>query len=208
MNPVEPVRSHRMPLLPRSATFRRWFAWVAVLLAVLIGYAITALTPGEATEQRAFVSTGAMYQLVQTDPFEATVTGVRGASVVEVDSKKYTTSGVWVVVTMRLKAHGGKPIRVSYAGLRDAAGRKYEQPSRFLAPAYGCELEPGIPVTADFIFEVPATVATGLSVEVAPGLDQRMGAMVRITIPQSAATVLTWQQNSTPLQVGAPKLAS
>ena len=124
------------------------------------------------------------------------MTGVRGASVVEVDSKKYTTSGVWVVVTMRLKAHGGKPMRLSYAGLRDAAGSKYEQPSRFLAPAYGCELEPGIPVTADFIFEVPATVATGLSVEVAPGLDQRMGAMVRITIPQSAAAVLTWAHST------------
>ena len=60
VNPVEPVRSHRMPLLPRSG--RRsggWFAWVAVLVAVLIGYAITAVDAGEATEQRPFVSTGA-----------------------------------------------------------------------------------------------------------------------------------------------------
>jgi hypothetical protein len=201
-----PVRSHRMPLVPRSG--RRWIAWLAVLVTLLLGYAISQYTPGEATQQRPFVSTGSMHHVVSTRPFDAMVTGVRGASAVEVDLKKYTTSGVWVVVTMRLLAHPGKPVRIGYAGLVDAAGRKYDEPGRFSAPAFGCQLEPGVPVTAQFVFEVPVAVATGLSIEVAPGLDQRMGAMVRIAIPVPDSAVAGWRQTTTPLTVDAPKVAT
>ena len=204
----EPIRSHRMPLLPRTGRRRGLFAWAAVLVTILLGYAITQYTPGEATQQRPFVTTGAGRHTVSTKPFDATVTDVRGSAAVEVDLKKYTTSGVWIVVTMRLLAHPGKPVRLGYAAVFDRAGNKYDQPARFSAPAFGCQLEPSVSTVAQFVFEVPVAAASGLSIEVAPGLDQRMGAVARIAIPASSSSVSRWAHSTDPIAVDAPKVAA
>ena len=100
--------------------------------------------PGEATEQRPYVTTGAGRHTVSTKPFDATVTDVRGSAAVEVDLKKYTTSGVWIVVTMRLLAHPAS--RCGSATPRCLTPPATSTTSRpgSSAPAYGCQLEPGV----------------------------------------------------------------
>jgi hypothetical protein len=212
MTPDElPIRSHRRDLLPdtrQGRLMRRIVAAVLIIAALAIGSAITSHTPDTDDAQRAFVRTGVLGSAVDVRTFDVTVLGVRGAAQITQDDTAHDTSGVWIIVRLRLTARTN-PTVVSYAVLRDAQGRTYRATGRIDQSLLdGRPLEPGVPVTVELAFEVPTSVATGLSIQLAESEgDQRMDALARIRIPVTAAQVGQWRSDKTAATVAAPALS-
>ena len=212
MTESPPLRSHRRALLPdtfwgRSA--RRLGAAVLVVAALAIGTAITDHTPDSDAQQQPFVRTGAIGTSVDARTFSAAVLGVRGASVLAPlteEEEAHVTSGVWIIVKVRLEAHTN-PTAVGYGALIDAQGRTYRATERIFEPLLGGRtLEPGIPVEGEIAFEVPVKVATHVSIRLAvEDIDQRMDAMVQVPLPITASQVAQWHTDKSPVTLEATK---
>jgi hypothetical protein len=81
----------------------------------------------------------------------------------------YPTTGLWVVVTMELADRGRQPVNVGSLALIDRHGRRYVADSQTaVSTSLGHPtLQPGLTVTGDAVFEVPAdAVGPGLSLHV------------------------------------------
>lgn len=190
------VRSHRRTAAAtRTGRLGCRAGAAALIVATLaVGHVITSHTPDADAMQKPFLRTAAIGKPVNTRTFDATVLGVRGAAVIRQNDTDHDTSGVWIIVNVRLVARSN-PATLGYAVLRDAQGRTYAATTRidqFLTG--GRTLEPGVPVTGEIAFEVPVPVATHLSVDLAGDLiDTRMDAMTDIPIPETAAQVAAWR---------------
>ena len=148
------------------------------------------------------------------DTFDASVLSVRGAAVLNdpepdiATSPTHDTSGVWVIVRIRVVAVD-KPVEVTYAAVRDAEGRIYLATTRFEQPFVDGErtLQPGVPVTGEVAFEVPVAVVPQLSLRLAaPGIthDLRMTAMADVPLHISAGTARQWKADATPATLAPP----
>jgi hypothetical protein len=208
-----PVHSHRRGIAARSRTGRfaiRVGAAVAILACVAVGSAFTDRVPSSDALQGPYVRTGAVGAQVDARTLEVTVVGVRGASVLTQDGHTYATGGIWIIVTVRLAARSN-PTPLNYAVLTDTDGRVYRPTDRIdQVLLRGEPIEPGVAVTADIAFEVPTSVATELSVDLAgdpsDGDDQRMDALARIRIPITAAEVSQWKASTTAATLAGPAL--
>lgn len=203
---VEPVRSHRVGLAPswRARAIRRCGAIVLVVATLAIGSVIVSHTPGADAREQPFVRTGQPGQTVAGRVFDTDVTGVRGAAVITSDGATHDTSGVWIIVQVRLTARRD-PETIGYAVLRDRDGRTYRATERFDQAILGRVLQPGVPATGEIAFEVPVTAASGLTIDLAVNeFDQRMDQMTRIVVPVTTSQVTRWRADRTATRLQDP----
>jgi hypothetical protein len=122
----------------------------------------------------------------------------------------HDTSGVWVLVRVRLVARN-EPILVGYAAVRDADGRTYLASNRIELKLVmgGRDLQPGVPVEGEIAFEVPRGAAPSLSLRLArPPLDQRMDAIAEVPLGISGAMVNKWLAQAEAAKVTQPGAVS
>lgn len=197
----------------RTVITSRLGAGVLVLAALAIGGLVTMVTPDTETKARPFTRSGAVGDQVDGRLFEATVLSVRGAARMAEEeflgeAKEHDTDGVWVIVKVRVVATR-KTTSLGYAALRDAADRTYLATERVDQPLIGGrDLQPGVPVEADIVFEVPRNVATDVDLLLAvPAIDQRLEAQVEVHLPIDGALVDQWLRLPAPGTVAEPRVA-
>jgi hypothetical protein len=123
---------------------------------------------------------------------------------------KHDTSGVWIIVKVKVVARG-EPMGVSYAAVRDGKGNTYRASERINQPlAVGSRvLQPGIPVTGEIAFEVPVGVATDLSVRLADNPDDlRMDAVAEVRLPIDSDSVRKWKADTSGTTLATPEQAT
>jgi hypothetical protein len=213
--PVSRGRHRRPPataaeLLAAAGT--RLAATVLLVTALAVGSFVAARSPETDTDsrERPFVRTGSVGQPVSARTFDATVLGVRGAATLVQRGTKHDTSGVWVIVRIRLVARE-KPISVGYAAVRDSAGRTFRASGRIDQPMGDGSrtLQPGIPIEGEVAFEVPRPSATALTVVLATEvLDRRMDAVVEVALPGvDGVTVERWVHQPEPVTPAGPEVS-
>lgn len=197
-----PVRQHRHP-------GGRWGGRLltAVLLVVVLvaGGAVldTRLTDDQVV--RPFYVRGEVAEPVATAEFEITVRRVRtAAEVTDRPGWRHDTSGVWILVLVRAQALR-EPVSIGDAGLRASDGRVWLASERVRQPLarYSHQLQPGIPVEAELVFEVPRTVATDLVLQVAPRSfhASRLAAVGEVPLPVDEAMVAEGLALGEPVEV-------
>jgi hypothetical protein len=208
-----PVRSHRRRQSHRALVGRLGAA-AMILIALAVGNVVTEHVPDVDTQEEPYIRTGSFGHPIDLRTFDASVLSVRGAAVLNdpepdiATSPTHDTSGVWVIVRIRVVAVD-KPVEVTYAAVRDAEGRIYLATTRFEQPFVDGErtLQPGVPVTGEVAFEVPVTVVPQLSLRLAaPGIthDLRMTAMADVPLHISAGTARQWKADTTPATLAPP----
>ncbi|HEY2669002.1 MAG TPA: hypothetical protein VGJ07_01355 [Rugosimonospora sp.] len=208
-----PVRSHRQRVYG-SALRRRIGATIAVIAALAVGSLVIDHVPDVDTQHEPYLRTGSVGKLVDVRTFDVSVLSVRGAAVIgDSDSafdsdSTHNTSGVWVLVRIRLVAVD-KPMSVSYAAVHDAEGRTYLASERFDQRLVDGEytLQPGVPVAGEVAFEVPVAVASQLSIRLAAPAqvhDLRMDAMADISLRIDAGAVRQWKATTKPVTPAVP----
>jgi hypothetical protein len=177
----------------RRAALRRVGGVALVVLTLVLGGLVMLVKPDTETSQRPFVVSGQVGRAVGVRTFDATVLEVTGATQVTQRSQVHTTSGVWVVVKLRAVARS-KPVAIGYAALRDGHDRTYVRSDRVNQPLIGGrELQPGIPVVGQVVFEVPRDAATHLTVLLAPSSFMRdMDALAEVPLSVDKAQVDGW----------------
>jgi hypothetical protein len=181
----------------------RLIAVVLVLAALGGGRAIIACTPDTDEREQPYLRRGAVGETIDVRTFNLTVVSVRGAAKVSAFGKDHDTSGVWVVVRVRMTAKV-EPTRAGYAAVRDGRGRLYTATDRFPQTVVGGGRmgQPGVTLEADVAFEVPVAAATDLVLLVADNsIDQRMSAEAEVRLPIDRATVARWQAVTEPIPV-------
>ncbi|HEY2790735.1 MAG TPA: hypothetical protein VGJ28_00160 [Micromonosporaceae bacterium] len=207
---TDPLHSHRRPVL--TGWWGRIGAVVLVLATLAIGARIEPFTTDSDAQQRPYVHAAAAGKTVSARTFTVAVLGVRGTELLTQDDKAHNTSGVWILVHLRLTAVHS-PATVTYAALRDDQGRTYPATGRIDQRLLdGVPFEPGVPIVADLAFEVPASVATGLSIQLSgdPGGqlgDLRMDAVAQIRLPITTTEVKQWTASKTSLSPATTALA-
>lgn len=198
------VRRHRRP---GEGIPGRLGVGVLILAALAVGGVISSRAPDTDHRQRPFVSTGSMGKPVGARTFDVTVLGVRGTMKLARLGKWHDTSGVWILVRVRLVARN-EPATLGYAAVRDADGRSYLATTRITQPLHGRTLQPGVPVEGEVAFEVPPAVAPTLSVRLAgPPVDQRMDAMAEVRLRIDKAMVERWRRSPDIMQIATPEQA-
>jgi len=161
---------------------------VVLVLAVLVaGKALVEYRPTHAQMHKPYLRTGKTNDVVDVRTFDVTVLGTRYGSKLRISGAVYETSGVWVIVKVRLAAHT-EPMSVGYMALHDRSGRSFEATERFTQnlAGGGRELQPGIPVQGEVAFEVPKDALAGMTIRFSEAkYDQRMDAMADIALPNS-----------------------
>jgi hypothetical protein len=201
------VRSHRKASL---SGWQRSGAAALVIVALAIGTAMRAFQPSIQSEQGAYVRTAAIGHAIDARSFDATVLGVRGTAVIVQKGLKHDTSGVWIIVKVKVVARG-EPMGVAYAAVRDGKGNTYRASERIDQPLATASrtLQPGIPVTGEIAFEVPVGVATDLSVRLAKNpYDQRMDAVAEVHLPIDSDSVRKWKADTSGTTLATPEQAT
>lgn len=166
---------------------------VVLVLAVLVaGNALVEYRPTHAEMHKPYLRTGKLNDTVDVRTFDVTVLGARYASTLRVGGVKYETTGVWVIVKVRLNAHT-EPMSVAYMALHDRKDRTFEASERFTQTLVGGgrRLQPGIAVQGEVVFEVPKDALPGMTIRFAESTyDHRMDAMADIELPGTENPVL------------------
>ncbi|HZN74736.1 MAG TPA: DUF4352 domain-containing protein [Micromonosporaceae bacterium] len=203
-------------MIARHRAKRSRFATGVLLLGALaIGGVVTAVTPDTDVHARPFAHRGTVGEPVDGRTFEATVVGFRGAARFATDEiaapdKEHDTDGIWLIVTLRVVAKD-KTTTIGYGAVRDARGRTYLASTRIDQPLVGSgrDLQPGIPVEGDVVFEVPRDAVTSLDLLLAdPSLDLRLDALVEVPLPIDATMVDQWLRIPSPGKVSDPKVVA
>lgn len=145
----------------------RTLTGVGLVLLMLWGArSIERADPSEATMFGPFVDAGAVGDTVSARLYSMKVLGVRGTPQILIDSYSGTyadTDGVFVLVKTRVVVETESTYLRSVV-LRDAAGRSYEPTERVQQAMKVQVFEPGVPVEGEWIFEVPRSAATSLTI--------------------------------------------
>jgi hypothetical protein len=153
---------------------------------------------------REFVVAGETGEPVAARTIQVTVLAARAASTVADSSRgELDTAGVWVVVRVRVEAVE-EPGTLGYAAVRDSRGRTFLASGRVTQPLAGSgyQVQPGIPVEGEVVFEVPADAASGLTVRLAqPLFDRRMEAVAEIPLPVDQLQVEDGQATTGPVPI-------
>ena len=186
---------------PALRTLRRvgyWVAAVAALLLVInVGDRILQFSTDTAYFQRPFEISADLGEDTQARTFSAAVISTRGAGAITErgGARPHETTGVWVIVTVRVTAQR-EPMSIGYCALRDAQGRLYWDSDRIKQGVHGgYTLQPGVPIEGEVAFEVPRDVAAGkLTVLLGERpIDHRMDALIAVYLDRvDRATVDTW----------------
>ncbi len=201
------MRSHRKASLSGR---QRVGAGALIIAALAIGSAMQVYQPSITNEQGPYVRTAAVGHVIDVRTFDATVLGVRGAAVITQRGVKHDTSGVWIIVKVKLVARG-EPTGIGYAAVRDGKGNTYRASERIDQPLATAAhtLQPGIPVAGEIAFEVPVSATTDLAIRLADKpFDQRMDAMAEVHLPIDPDTVRKWKADTSGTTVAAPEQAT
>jgi hypothetical protein len=189
---TEDITRHRRP---GQSLPGRLGVGVLILAALAVGGVVNSRTPDTDHRERPFVATGTIGRAVDVRTFEATVLGVRGTTKLAYSGEWHDTSGIWILVRLRLAARD-KPASIGYAAVRDSKDRTYLATTRISQPLLSRVCQPGIPVEGEVAFEVPPAVAPTLSIRLAdPVLDQRLDAMAEVPLRITKSKVDQWRSD-------------
>ncbi|MEJ3748340.1 hypothetical protein WEI85_34280 [Actinomycetes bacterium KLBMP 9797] len=207
------MRSHRAPPGPVAKAGTGARVTALLIAALALGAAIANWRPLNQSaddRERPYVRTGTIGQQVSARVFDATLLSARGAGKVGYQGQAHDTGGVWMIVRIRLTATD-EATTLGYAAVRDHRDRVYLATQRVSQQMLGGRtLQPGIPVEADLLFEVPRDAATDLTLLLAePSIDHRMDTMAEIALPHyDTATVDGWASATEPAILTSPKAGS
>jgi hypothetical protein len=182
--------------------FRRFLGTTALVVAtVLLGGALHSALPTPDELYRPFVRTGGMGDHVDARTFDAQLLGVRGGAVISSRGEPHDTSGVWVVVKIRITAKG-KETSVVSAVIVDGDDRVFKSSGRIDDNPPGRESQPGLPIDSEIAFEVPTDVPLPLSVRLSSrSIDTRMDGMAQLNLTVTRADLRQWAADKTPLKL-------
>ncbi|WP_027342473.1 DUF4352 domain-containing protein [Hamadaea tsunoensis] len=184
-----------------SAVARGVVTFLTVATALAVGGAITAYMPDKDEQERPFVRTGAGSDSVDARLFDAQVLGVRGGTKLAGGGAAHDTSGVWILVTVRVTAKK-ETSSVGYAALIDGDGRTFRATERVTLPVGGRLLQPGLPVRMELAFEVPKDVPLPLAIRLAePPFELRVQAIAQIDLGLGAPDLALYAGNTDVLRL-------
>jgi hypothetical protein len=178
-----------------------------VVGAVVVAGLVSAHSPEPSDIERPFIHTGHKGDRVEGRTFDAELLGVRGGAIVKSRGLPHETSGVWVIVKVRLTAHG-EPVQLGYSALRDGDDRLFRASARVdNNPPYR-QMQPGIPIVCEIAFEVPKDVPLPIAARLTESLiDIRMDSMAQLELDVTREQLAQWAADQTPIIVSRPALA-
>ncbi|NUT35041.1 MAG: hypothetical protein HOV79_18445 [Hamadaea sp.] len=195
------------PRRPRKPVRQRVGTAALLIAALAVGGAISNLEPDPDVMHRPFLTAGAKGETVQTRSFDAVLLEVRGGQSVGSRGVRHDSKGVWIIAKVRLTARG-ETTTVSWAAIRDGDERVFEASGRVQQTLGGRDLQPGIPVEMEVVFEVPTNVPMPLAIRLATNIsDHRMDGMAEIDLAVTSSDLATWAQQKDPLTIMRAKLA-
>lgn len=187
---------------------RRLGTAALMLAAIAIGGAISSYAPGPDVQHRPFVRTGEQGERVDARAFEAELLGVRGGALLTGGGVQHKTNGVWVIAKVRVTAKG-EATGLGFAALRDGDDRIFRATGRIDQPLGSRDLQPGIPVDFEFVFEVPKNVPLPLAVRLAPdAIDNRMDGMAELELSVTREDLTGWVASTQPLKAMKPTVVA
>jgi hypothetical protein len=195
--------------------FLRAVSAVVVVLATLVaGEAIIRARPSLGDISAPFPIEAEPSQPVTVDGVTVTVLGVRGAATLRrtTDQKVIDTSGVWVIVRLRLEAIT-ETTDIGYLALTDARDRSFRVSDRFrqLLGEGIRSLQPGLPVEGEAAFEVPRD-AVGLRLRATETFTEvfelTLKSVADIDLRIPAGSVERWAADSTPAELADVRFVS
>jgi hypothetical protein len=181
-----------------------------IIGTVVVGRLIQLGTPIGDDVNRPYIHSGQMGELVDGRSFVVTVESVRGGRALQQIFDTVTTDGIFLLVKVRLSAYD-MDVVVSYQALVDRHGFIYEPPVRDFTSMTGHRLQPRIPVAGEYLFEVPATAATGgltLRLSTFPYGTNSHQVVTEIPLTITAAQVSEWSRNTEPLKPMQPEVTT
>lgn len=186
---------------------RRLGTTALVALTVGAGGVAHAYKPDPKVQQRPFIHTGHKGDRVDARTIDAQLLNVRGGAIVSSRGAPHDTSGVWIVVKVRLTAHG-EPSQLGQVAIRDGQDRTFRASARIDNNPPLRQLQPGIPVDCEIAFEVPKDVPLPIAARLATALlDLRMDGVAQLELDVTAAQLQQWAADQTPLKLMRPELA-
>ncbi|MGH3679987.1 MAG: hypothetical protein ACRDT2_07010 [Natronosporangium sp.] len=202
------VPQHRSP---RGSRIGSAVAAVVLLVGVVaVGGLVADSELNDDRRFREFVTSGPVGEPVSAETVDVTVLGARAAATIveQPGFQPRDTAGVWVLVRFRALATR-EPVTIGYAAVRDSSGREWSATERVEQPlvGFGYQLEPGIPVEAEVVFEVPREAATDLTVRLGDaGIDLRMQPVAEVPVPFDEAAVAAGLAEPEPLVLAEPEV--
>lgn len=186
---------------------RRLGTAALVALAVGAGGVAHAYAPDPDVQQRPFIRTGHKGDRVDASTFDAQLLGVRGGAIISSRGVPHDTSGVWIVVKVRLTSRG-EPEQLGQVSIRDGDDRIFRASARIDDNPPLRQLQPGIPVDCEIAFEVPKDVPLPIAARLTTALiDLRMEGIAQLELDVTAAQLQQWAADKTPLKLMRPTLA-
>lgn len=153
---------------------------LAIVFAALVLAALQSTTPPYAMLTGPIRTAGHQSDTVASATFSLAIEDISNARTIEYEhfgkAMKLETSGVWVVIDARLQAfRQTMPIRA--ATLVGASGRRYRQSERAAGAPDSLPaktLQPGLPTTGIFIFELPEDETTDMTLVVSEQYDPQL----------------------------------
>ena len=131
---------------------------------------------------RPFVTQGRVGAAVPLAPGTVTVHGARAARTLDDGyGGELTTAGVWVAVDLSVSGTG-RPLRVGGFSLVDDGGRAFDA-TRRLSPNHPGAAQPGSPVRAEIVFEVPEDALGGLALRASELSVPQLSAVAEVPVP-------------------------
>jgi hypothetical protein len=178
-----------------------------VVLAVGAGGVAHAYAPDPDVQQRPFIHTGHKGDRVDASTFDARLLDVRGGAIISSRGAPHDTSGVWIVVKVRLTSRG-EPVQLGQVAIRDGDHRIFRASARIDDNPPLRQLQPGIPVDCEIAFEVPKDVPLPIAARLTTALiDLRMEGVAQLELDVTAAQLQQWAADKTPLKLMRPALA-
>lgn len=196
--------------IPRPDRGRRRLAAIAALPLILATVAaarlIAVTTPIGEDHVRPWVHQGRMNETVVGNDLAVMVLGIRGGRAYAGFPNPVTTDGLFLLVRARVTAVDTRA-GVGYAELVDADGNAYAA-ARRTDTLLAHQIDPGITVEGELLFEVPATAATRLRLRLSSSTIARPRYQVVVEVPLTfdADDADAWYHRSAPLAVVAPEI--
>ena len=184
-----------------------------VIVTMVLGALLLHIKPDQAQVQRPFVRDGVTGRPVSARTFDVTVLDVTGGPLLVQPGDKLDTGGIWIAVRVRVVAVD-KPLEIGYSEVRDGQSRTFSPSRRVKQPLTdGRTLQPGLPLEAQIVFEMPPASAGDLTLLMAKppkdslsGLGLAMEAVVSIPLPVDRAKVDGWMAAKATVTVDKAKV--
>lgn len=161
---------------------------LAVVVSAVVLAALQATTPPYAMLTGPILTSGRQSETVSSTTFSVKISSVVKARTLAFQrfgrANDLQSSGVWVVVTAELYAFQNT-IPVRAATLIGATGRMYRQSQRAgEAPSVlsAKMLQPGLPTTGIFVFELPEDETQGMQLLLSEQFDPQLKDQIRVSL--------------------------